>query len=82
MNLRAMLLLTVLIAGCGIKAPVANIDCPEPPKPDLPMLLQDEPLESLNNIRILMERDDCMRRYIVGLEDALECSKGGNNNGY
>lgn len=79
MTLRAMLLLSVLIAGCGIRtAPLP--DCPVPARPELPALISGEPLESMVNIRILMERDDCMRLYIRGLEDALECYKktGGN----
>lgn len=79
MTLRALLLLTALIGGCGIK-PAPFPDCPAPPVPDLPALISGEPLDSMVNIRILMERDDCMRLYIRGLEDALECYKktGGN----
>lgn len=76
--LRAMLLLTALIAGCGIKAAPLP-DCPAPARPQLPALISGEPLESQANMRILMERDDCMRLYIQGLEDTLECLKGVKN---
>lgn len=72
--LRAVLLLSVLIAGCGINtAPLP--DCQAPARPELPALISDKPLESSINMRILMERDDCMRLYIQGLEDTLECYK-------
>lgn len=68
-----MLLLSVLIGGCVFKAPLP--DCPVPPSPALPELLAGEPLESAANMRVLMERDDCMRLYIQGLEGAVECLK-------
>ena len=67
----AMLLLIVSIAGCAFKAPLP--DCPVPPSPELPELISGEPLESAANMRVLMERDDCMRLYIQGLEGAIEC---------
>ena len=45
-------------------------------------MISGEPLDSLANVRILMERDDCMRLYVRGLEDALECyKKTGDNYG-
>ena len=69
----AMLLLIVSIAGCAFKAPLP--DCPAPPSPKLPELVSGQPLESASNMRILMERDDCMRLYIQGLEDTIECFK-------
>lgn len=73
--LRALLLSSVLIAGCGIKTIPKPPDCPAPPVPKLVELLPDEPLESPTNMRLLMERDDCMRLYISGLEAAIECYK-------
>lgn len=80
MKLLGLLLLTGLIGGCGIKAVPVMPDCPAPPVPELPALISGEPLDSLANVRILMERDDCMRLYVRGLEDSLECYKktGGN----
>ena len=82
-SLRATAILCCLLTfGCAARQPAVPVipDCPAPPIPELPALISGEPLDSLANIRILMERDDCMRLYVRGLEDALECYKktGGN----
>lgn len=72
MMLPALLLLSVLIAGCAIKQAVP-IDCPRPEEPVLPELDPTLPLENPANIERLMERDDCIRLYILGLEACIEC---------
>lgn len=74
MTLPVLLLLSVLTGGCGFRQ-AAMPDCPKPPEPVLPELDASLPLDSPINVRKLMERDDCMRLYIQGLEDALECCK-------
>ncbi len=51
------------------------IYCPEPVKPDLPLLLENLYLEHVSNIEIMMKRDDIMRLYIKRLEDAIICYK-------
>ena len=74
----------LLTFGCAARQPAVPVmpDCPAPPVPELPALISGEPLDSLANVRILMERDDCMRLYVRGLEDALECyKKTGDNYG-
>ena len=84
-SLRATAILCCLLAfGCAARQPAVPVilDCPAPPVPELPALISGEPLDSLANVRILMERDDCMRLYVRGLEDALECyKKTGDNYG-
>lgn len=84
-SLRATALLGCLLTfGCAARQPAVPVmpDCPAPPVPELPALISGEPLDSLANVRILMERDDCMRLYVRGLEDALECyKKTGDNYG-
>ena len=85
---RAMLLLTVLTAlcsGCGHKqaAPlILNLpDCPSPSAPALPELDAAEPLDSPENIALLLERDDRFRAYIDGLKAALRCEQARGNHG-
>ena len=70
--------LIVLCSGCGkeVHAPpvILNLpDCPAPSPPILPELDAGESLESPANVARLLERDDCMRAYINGLNAALRC---------
>lgn len=72
MTLPVLLLLSVLTVGCASRQP-AMPDCPKPPEPVLPELDASLPLDSPINMRRLMERDDCMRIYISGLEACIDC---------
>lgn len=81
---RAIVLLVasiVLCSGCGAKqreippAPlVLNLpDCPAPLPPILPQLDGTLPLDSPENVGLLLERDDTLRAYIDGLKSAIFC---------
>ena len=77
---RAMLLLLALtgLCSCGPKqAPVIVtaplVECPAPPRPELPTLESARPLDSPANIETIMFRDDIMRGYIRGLESCVDC---------
>ena len=77
---RAVVLLFASIAlcsACGREKPAPLIlnlpDCPAPSPPILPELDAGESLESPANVARLLERDDCMRAYINGLNAALRC---------
>lgn len=80
---RAVALCIVSIAlcsGCGQKQTVAPLlfnahDCPAPSVPVLPELDAEEPLESVENIARLLERDDRLRSYINGLKSAWQCEQ-------
>lgn len=87
---RAVALLCASIAlcsccGCGKKqaAPlILNLpDCPSPSVPDLPELDAAEPLDSLENLSRMLERDDSIRAYIDGLRAALRCEQARGNHG-
>jgi hypothetical protein len=49
------------------------VECPAPPRPELPTLDHASPLDSPANIEAIMLRDDIMRGYIRGLESCMEC---------
>lgn len=73
-------LLVGSIALCSCAAatpPVAVImpvvECPAPPRPELPELDPARPLDSPANIETIMLRDDILRGYIRGLESCVEC---------
>ena len=65
--------------GCASNPPVPEplvieiARCPYPMPPELPLLHRGLSLDAPDNVNILMERDDCMRGYILGLRRALEC---------
>lgn len=69
------------LCGCGQKqaAPlILNLpDCPAPSVPALPLLDGSAPLDALDNVAWLMERDDRMRAYIDGQNAALRCFQAG-----
>lgn len=71
----AALLLSGLIASCATTKPVPLPECPRPDVPEMPILDAEIPLEHPLNMQRLMERDDCLRFYIEGLESALDCYK-------
>lgn len=72
--LPALIVLCSCISACGKNIPVpVEIYCPQPQKPELPLLSADLYLDSPANIEILMQRDDIMRGYIEGLEDTILC---------
>ncbi len=66
--------------GCGrqevtqLPAPPLILTLPASPipqKPNLPQVNENAPLDSLENNKILLERDDIMRRLISALYAAL-----------
>ena len=71
--------------GCGPKqtAPlILNLpDCPAPSVPALPELDAAEPLDSPENLSLLLERDDSIRAYIDGLRAALRCYQARGTHG-
>lgn len=71
------------LLGCQHTVAAVKTYCPEPIKPELPLLLEEYCLDSLPNIEIIMQRDDILRLYIEGLEDTILCyknsQKGVNN---
>lgn len=77
------LILTVLCSACARPtaqpapqpAPVIiwPARCARPAKPDLPRLSGLVLLESAQGYALLKRRDQVMRAYIAGLEDALTC---------
>lgn len=74
------LLLVGSIALCSCAAatpPVAVtmpvVECPAPPRPELPELDPSLPLDSPANVEALMIRDDALRGYIRGLESSMDC---------
>lgn len=72
--LPALIVLCSLLCACVKNMPVpAEMYCPQPAKPSLPLLSADLYLDSPVNIEILMQRDDIMRGYIEGLEDTILC---------
>ncbi|MDD2966755.1 MAG: hypothetical protein PHN64_04590 [Desulfovibrionaceae bacterium] len=75
-----LLALTVLCSACGarqaaISPPLvlALPDCPAPEVPLLPPLEGAVPLDSPQNIDLLMQRDDSIRRYVAGLQASISC---------
>ena len=78
---RALLCVLVLTAcclsGCAQKVtPSAAFElpkCPVPPAPELPELDATRPLDSVENLDILMTRDDAIRAYIAGLRATVNC---------
>lgn len=65
---------SLFITACGQKDISINpiTECYAPNKPILP-LFEYANLESTKNIETLLERDDIIRQYLKGLEDALAC---------
>lgn len=68
------------ISGCAAQVPLAPApriltlpDCPAPSPPTLPPLNGMVSFDAPENIAILMERDDIVRRYVDGLCAALRC---------
>ena len=72
----AKLLLIGLIAlgsqACAAQGQIVA-RCAAPVKPDLPLFDPEFPFDHLNNVEILLKRDDYMRQYVRGLEDAVRC---------
>lgn len=72
----SIVLCSCLCCACGKNIPMQSESyCPEPVKPELPLLLEEHCLDSPLNIEIIMQRDDMMRGYIEGLEDTIMCYK-------
>lgn len=66
--------------GCAAREPVTpaplilNLpDCPAPEAPALPPLDGTLAFDSPENVAVIMERDDILRRYVDGLRAALRC---------
>lgn len=79
---RALLLLLGSIALCSCAKPVPLppvivtvpvVECPAPPRPQLPEIDAAQPLDSPENVEAIMIRDDVMRGYIRGLESCVDC---------
>lgn len=82
MTRRALLLLlgSIALCSCAKQAPPAPVivtvpivECPAPPRPQLPEIDAAQPLDSPANAEAIMARDDVMRGYIHGLESCVEC---------
>lgn len=72
----SIVLCSCFLLGCKKNISVSvPVYCPEPIKPDLPVLLEQYYLDSPLNIEIIMQRDDIIRSYIEGLEDTILCYK-------
>ncbi len=73
----AKLLLIGLIAlgsqACAAQGVQTIARCPAPVKPDLPLFDPELPFDHLSNVENLLKRDDYMRQYVRGLEDAVHC---------
>jgi hypothetical protein len=82
MTRRALLLLlgSIALCSCAKQLPPAPVivtvpivECPAPPRPQLPEIDAALPLDSPVNVEAIMTRDDVMRGYIRGLESCVEC---------
>lgn len=80
MMTRAIALLIASIALCSCATTqtqpvviVPVVECPAPPRPELPGLDAALPLDHPANVDALMTRDDALRGYIRGLESNLDC---------
>lgn len=68
------------LCSCAAQTPPAPViitvpvlECPAPPRPELPGINATKPLDSPDNVEAIMSRDDIMRGYIHGLESCVEC---------
>jgi len=78
MSRLAAILFAVLIGLCslGCTKPLYTVipplECPPAVKPILPQL-NDDYLDTIENGKILAQRDDYLRQYIKSLEDTISC---------
>ncbi len=69
---------SIALCSCAAATPPVEVampvvECPAPPRPELPGLDPASPLDSPANIETIMLRDDILRGYIRGLESCVEC---------
>lgn len=66
-----------MLTACGAKDPVPVViplsPCPEPVRPDWPQLDPALYFDGPANTHTLMEQDDAMREYIMGLRRTITC---------
>jgi hypothetical protein len=72
---------SLVLAGCGARAPYAPAppavlslpDCPAPARPQLPPYDGSLPFDAPENMEALLERDDTLRLHIEALEATITC---------
>lgn len=78
---------SIALCSCAAAAPpvavtMSVVECPAPPRPELPGLDPTSLLDSPTNIEAIMLRDDIMRGYIRGLESCVECYRAQTEAGH
>lgn len=78
---------SIVLCSCAAATPpvavtMPVVECPAPPRPELPGLDPASPLDSPMNIEAIMLRDDIMRGYIRGLESCVECYRAQTEAGH